>query len=214
MIKQERASRTRAALITAAAEKFADGGYAGTALRSITRAAGMSTGALTFHFPSKGALADAVVEEAQAVLRPTVGEVLRSPGAARDAVRDLVTVLVRLLHDDVLVRAAARLELEGSEGERNWSDEWYPELLRLTERAWRENRGRPAADGPEPLAALAALFVRSAGPLFRQRLDAAPVGAGRGGPEGTATELALDEHLRLWAVMCRLLLPLNDGVPD
>ncbi|MCC8476971.1 TetR family transcriptional regulator [Streptomyces parvus] len=213
MTRQERASRTRTALIKSAAARFADGGYAGTGLKSITAAAGMSTGALTFHFASKSELADAVVEEARAVLRPVVGEVLRSPGAARDTARDLVTALVRLLHDDVLVRAAARLELERPEGMRSWSAGWYPELLRLAERAWGETRGRLAADGPDQLAALAALFVRSAVPHFWHRADAQASAADRGEPAGTPGTAALDEHLRLWAVAWRALLASDDRVP-
>lgn len=214
MTRQERASRTRTTLIITAAERFAEDGYAGTGLKSIASAAGMSTGALTFHFPSKGKLADAVVEEAQAVLRPVVGEVLRCPGAARDTMQDLVTALVRLLHDDVLVRAAAWLELEGSEGVRSWSAGWYPELLRLAERTWWESPGRPATDGPDQLAALAALFIRSAGPYFRQRADADASTAGHGRLGGTPGTAALDEHLRLWAVLWRALLTSNDQVPD
>ncbi|MEV8530858.1 TetR family transcriptional regulator [Streptomyces sp. NPDC051211] len=197
MTRQERAARTRTALIGSAAARFADSGYAGTGLKSITSAAGTSTGALTFHFASKGELADAVVEGARAVLRPAVDEVLRRPGAALDTLEALVVALVRLLHEDVLVRAAARLELDGSEGVESWSAEWHPAVRRLAERAWRENAGRLAADGPDQLAALAALFVRSAGPHFRLRAVTATASA------------ALDEHLRLWAVMARVLL-----VPD
>ncbi|WP_228121232.1 helix-turn-helix domain-containing protein [Streptomyces fagopyri] len=57
MVKQVRAARTRQALVRAAAEVFADDGYALASLPAISRRAGVSTGALHFHFPSKDLLA-------------------------------------------------------------------------------------------------------------------------------------------------------------
>nr|QIY76262.1 helix-turn-helix transcriptional regulator [Streptomyces sp. RLB1-33] len=57
MVRQVRAVRTRRALVRAAAEVFAEDGYALASLPVISRRAGVSTGALHFHFPSKDLLA-------------------------------------------------------------------------------------------------------------------------------------------------------------
>jgi AcrR family transcriptional regulator len=64
MVIQKRAAMTRQALIRSAAEVFAETGYSAAALGTISRGAGVSAGALHFHFPSKLALAESVVREA------------------------------------------------------------------------------------------------------------------------------------------------------
>ncbi|WP_415947144.1 ScbR family autoregulator-binding transcription factor [Streptomyces sp. KLOTTS4A1] len=108
MVKQERAARTRQALIRAAAEVFAEQGFARASISTISRRAGVSNGALHFHFESKGALAEAVQQEAaEAVTRMTE----QAEGAA-DPLQMLVDAthgLVRRLADDVVVRAGFAL---------------------------------------------------------------------------------------------------------
>ncbi|MFJ9817359.1 ScbR family autoregulator-binding transcription factor [Streptomyces sp. NPDC101151] len=94
MVKQVRAARTRQALVRAAAEAFAHDGYARASLPAISRRAGVSAGALHFHFPSKDALAGEIesaaasmVEELTAHCRSTGGSAL---GALVAAIRRLV----------------------------------------------------------------------------------------------------------------------------
>ncbi|WP_370413267.1 ScbR family autoregulator-binding transcription factor [Streptomyces fradiae] len=64
MARQERAIRTRNALVESAAVLFDRDGYEVASLATISARAGVSSGALHFHFPSKAALADAVVAAA------------------------------------------------------------------------------------------------------------------------------------------------------
>ncbi|MET8504550.1 ScbR family autoregulator-binding transcription factor [Streptomyces sp. NPDC004787] len=64
MAKQERAIRTRNALVESAAVLFDRDGFELASLATISARAGVSSGALHFHFPSKAALADAVVAAA------------------------------------------------------------------------------------------------------------------------------------------------------
>ncbi|WP_159062215.1 TetR family transcriptional regulator, partial [Streptomyces caniscabiei] len=64
MAKQERAVRTRENLIRSAAEVFDREGYAVASITTISARAGVSNGALHFHFASKAALAEAVAEAA------------------------------------------------------------------------------------------------------------------------------------------------------
>ncbi|MEV0219209.1 helix-turn-helix domain-containing protein [Streptomyces sp. NPDC050704] len=69
MAQQERAVRTRNALIEAAAELFSRNGFEVVTLSAISTRAGVSNGALHFHFASKAALAAAVWEAAAQRLR-------------------------------------------------------------------------------------------------------------------------------------------------
>lgn len=60
---QERAVRTRDAVLTAAAEVFEKSGYSAATVEQIAAQAQTTKGALYFHFPSKAALAVAVVAQ-------------------------------------------------------------------------------------------------------------------------------------------------------
>ncbi|MCS0606466.1 TetR/AcrR family transcriptional regulator [Streptomyces sp. LP11] len=62
MARQVRAVRTRRAVIQAAAEVFAERGYAAATIADILERAGVTKGALYFHFESKEALARGVIE--------------------------------------------------------------------------------------------------------------------------------------------------------
>lgn len=64
--QQDRARITRALVVDAAAVEFAKRGYAAASINSILAASGRTKGALYFHFPSKDALAHAVLDEARA----------------------------------------------------------------------------------------------------------------------------------------------------
>lgn len=83
MAQQERAVRTRNALIESAAELFSKDGFDVVSLSTISTRAGVSNGALHFHFASKAALASAVWEAAaQRLRRITLEGRARSEAAA------------------------------------------------------------------------------------------------------------------------------------
>ncbi|MER6026105.1 ScbR family autoregulator-binding transcription factor [Streptomyces sp. NPDC001851] len=63
MAQQERAVRTRRAVLEAAAAVFAERGYAAATIAEILNRAGVTKGALYFHFDSKAALAQGVLQE-------------------------------------------------------------------------------------------------------------------------------------------------------
>lgn len=54
---------TRRAILDAALDLFAQGGFAGTSMRQIARAVGVRESALYHHFPSKAAIFEALLEE-------------------------------------------------------------------------------------------------------------------------------------------------------
>lgn len=61
--KQEQSAASRARLIAAASELFAERGYNNTSMQAIGEAAGISRGSISWHFGSKEGLLWAVVEE-------------------------------------------------------------------------------------------------------------------------------------------------------
>ncbi|MEV8320933.1 helix-turn-helix domain-containing protein [Streptomyces sp. NPDC059900] len=123
MTKQERAVRTRAALIEAAAELFHRDGFEATSLATVTARAKVSNGALYFHFATKADLADAVAASAAERLARIVeadgdgdgdgdtgdGGGVRGdgPSQGRELQRliDVTHAFVRALGGDVVLRA-------------------------------------------------------------------------------------------------------------
>ncbi|MFJ5999401.1 ScbR family autoregulator-binding transcription factor [Streptomyces sp. NPDC092370] len=114
MVKQERAARTRETLIRSAAEVFGREGFSRASLTAISSLAGVSNGALHFHFESKAALADVVEAEALARL---LALTRTEPAAGASHVQLLVDVTHRLadeLRGDVVLRTGFALGGEPS----------------------------------------------------------------------------------------------------
>jgi AcrR family transcriptional regulator len=137
MAKQERAARTRRALIRAAAEVFAEEGYVSASLTAISRRAGVSNGALHFHFESKTILAQAVEEEALQVVRRITGGPDRDGGYAPQRLVDATHQLIRGIADNVVVRAGFGLcgdpARRGGRLRREWQS-WIEGVLRCAKR--------------------------------------------------------------------------------
>ncbi|WP_371480500.1 TetR family transcriptional regulator [Kitasatospora sp. NBC_00315] len=123
---QERAARTREGLVCSAAGEFDRHGYAGSSLAGITRSAGISMGALTFHFATKEELAAAVREEGHAATLAVVGQVAARREGPVQSVVSLTLALAELLETEAAVRAAARLTREQQGGGPDWTSAWAP----------------------------------------------------------------------------------------
>lgn len=105
MAKQERAVRTRESLIRSAAETFYREGFAVASLSAISAQAGVSSGALHFHFASKAALADAVESAALDRLRTIAGVASREGVGRLQGLVDVTHGLALGLRGDVVLRA-------------------------------------------------------------------------------------------------------------
>ncbi|MER7543601.1 TetR family transcriptional regulator [Actinomadura sp.] len=79
---QDRARRTREALVSSARRLFAERGYAGVSAEEIVAAAGLTRGALHHHFGDKKELFRAVLEQVETELVARVGEAI---GTAADS---------------------------------------------------------------------------------------------------------------------------------
>lgn len=125
--KQERAVRTRDAILHAAAKVFDEYGFSGASISKIMNQAGVTQGGMYFHFKSKQGLAIAVMESQQDFVEP--------PGRASglQSLIDLTFYLARELRRNVLFRASVRLAVEQGEfGIRNDTayQEWVDHFLK------------------------------------------------------------------------------------
>lgn len=151
MVSQQRAAQTRTSLIRAAATAFQQNGYAGTALAEVARNAGVTMGALTFHFPAKQQLAREVVLKGAEFTACSLRAAQLPPGLP--GVVALTYVLSGLLAEDVTVRATARLAEEGEEFRESWLRTWDPMVVDFLSQA-RKARSIPLALPVESIALL------------------------------------------------------------
>jgi AcrR family transcriptional regulator len=142
--KQDRAVRTRLALIRSAAAQFEARGYVRASLAEISAGAGVSSGALHFHFANKAAVAEAVEDAAARALRAAAVRSRCDDGCALQRLVDVTHHVARMLSADGVVRAGLRLNVEGAAGRvRDLRREWRECVQGLLAEA--ERRGELAA---------------------------------------------------------------------
>ncbi|MCC3771740.1 ScbR family autoregulator-binding transcription factor, partial [Streptomyces sp. UNOC14_S4] len=105
-VKQERAVRTREALVQAGAEVFGELGFAGASVSKIADRAGLTLGAVYFHFKSKEELAREIVRAQPGRVSPP-----QQSEGLQHAVDITLTWAYGLVGDAVLF-AGARLVME------------------------------------------------------------------------------------------------------
>lgn len=105
-LKQERAVRTRNLILRAAAELFDEEGYEGASVTRIVERAGVTLGAMYFHFSNKQELAREVMNAQPYVIEP----LLKSSGLQR--LVDITLVWAHRLQTDPMLRAGVRLAVE------------------------------------------------------------------------------------------------------
>ncbi|MEU5219270.1 ScbR family autoregulator-binding transcription factor [Streptomyces sp. NPDC020807] len=153
-MKQERAERTRAAVVRAAAEVFAESGFAGASVTKIADRADVTLGAIYFHFRNKEDLArDIVTAQPEFVVPPNPSQGLQH------AVDVTLTWAYRLLESPIL-QAGARLVWEQEHftaPEENSHQQW----TELIERDLRAAQARRELKAGTDVGALARLIVNA-----------------------------------------------------
>jgi AcrR family transcriptional regulator len=102
-------ARTRARLVAASIELFDLDGFEGTSLDAVCRHISVTKGALYRHFPSKQALAVAVVEEHFQRWHEVRAEIQASGAGPTQTLIDVTHRMNELTHSDQTVRVAVRL---------------------------------------------------------------------------------------------------------
>jgi AcrR family transcriptional regulator len=146
---QERAGRTRRAILKAAAETFDAHGYLGTSLQDVVAGRHVSKGALYFHFPSKEELASAIIIEQRDLLSELVAELReRYPRAIRLLI-EVSRLTASRLGRDVMLRASTRLACEHEQIGRSAEslfDRWTDTIEKLLDEAEVQGDLLPGVD--------------------------------------------------------------------
>ncbi|MFJ1869710.1 ScbR family autoregulator-binding transcription factor [Streptomyces sp. NPDC088097] len=198
---QERAARTRKRLVRAAAEAFDEHGLGAASMQAVSRSAGVSKGALYFHFPSKEHLADAV--------RAACGDRFTAAASHLTAAGESpVQVLMRLpgltaewLGEDVIVRVGLRLGREQQRrGERDHDGRYlHRELHDLLSRLLRSAAERREVRVGLPLETCSSLLV---GFLFSLECRAR---------ESVPQEELVESIAELWSILLPGMAPVPEG---
>ncbi|MEU0502950.1 TetR/AcrR family transcriptional regulator [Nocardia sp. NPDC004278] len=111
--QQERARRTRAAIIRSAAVEFGKSGYAAASLNRILEGSRATKGAMYFHFDSKEDLARAVLDTAVERYRASAERWLaRTDLGPLDVLHGMIDEMALRLEHDIIVQAEFRLIIE------------------------------------------------------------------------------------------------------
>ncbi|MER7663643.1 helix-turn-helix domain-containing protein [Streptomyces sp. NPDC096193] len=136
-------------VLESAAVLFDRDGFEVASLSTISARAGVSSGALHFHFSNKAALADAVGREAALRLEVSTG---REAGGALQVSIDATHALVRALDHDAVLRAG--FGLSDGAGLRVMWQQWVEDVLRRAE--GEGARGRSVGDAVTAVVAVTA----------------------------------------------------------
>ncbi|SNT42196.1 ScbR family autoregulator-binding transcription factor [Rhodococcoides kyotonense] len=147
---QERAENTRQAVLVGAAVSFEKYGYGTASLSTILSHAGVTKGAMYFHFSSKEDLANAVIDAQHQLAMDGLRAVVEHVPTALDALILASKELARQLVSDPVARGGMRLTLDiGSiqpPVQRPYV-EWIEQVGELAARAAAEG---DLADGVDP----------------------------------------------------------------
>ncbi|MFD4468804.1 ScbR family autoregulator-binding transcription factor [Rhodococcus sp. NPDC058505] len=147
--QQERARRTRAAIVEAAAVEFARRGYAAASVNTILEGSHATKGAMYFHFDSKEDLARAVMAAALERYTESTDRWKRVDADPLQVLHAIIAELADRFADEVIVQAEFRLIIEPefySDVRAGGSQVWGHTAHELVLRAQREGLLRPDAD--------------------------------------------------------------------
>ncbi|OON72070.1 TetR/AcrR family transcriptional regulator [Streptomyces tsukubensis] len=116
---------TRHTLVLTAATLFEQRGFARTRLSEVSSHAGVSSGALHFHFASKDVLANVVQEYSAATLHRAASDARDRSDDALQGLVDITHAVAARLNTDVVARAGLLLDWDAAwEGGHRLGEEW------------------------------------------------------------------------------------------
>jgi AcrR family transcriptional regulator len=157
MVRQERAVRTRRAILEAAGAVFDEYGYASTTIAMVLERADVTKGALYFHFPSKESLAQAVLDE-----QLPLGAVPEQACKLQEII-DITFVFGQRLLSNALLKGSVRLTvdpcappgIDHSGPFRHWADH----LVELMRQARKQGELLPTVEPRDTVELLVGAFA-------------------------------------------------------
>lgn len=126
MAEQARAIRTRSKVLMATAEAINEFSYEKATISDIAKRAGTTPGAVYFHFPSKEAVAHAVIDTQNAASQEKAKATVAAGYCALEVMLRVSADLMYDIIDDPLTRAGIRLTTEihilDTPPTRSWND--------------------------------------------------------------------------------------------
>jgi TetR/AcrR family transcriptional repressor of nem operon len=137
-LSEKSTDTTRTQILRAACREFATKAYSSVSLDDILAAAEVTKGAMYFHFRSKHALAQAVMDQRSAMTRDAIVEILARKLSALESIIDIVYVVGAHDYTTEVGRAGLNLmdsvgRIEGVQAQR--LDEWTKTMSRAVVRA-------------------------------------------------------------------------------
>ncbi|MCD2135956.1 TetR/AcrR family transcriptional regulator [Rhodococcus qingshengii] len=111
---QDRAVRTREAIIAVAARHFDTDGYGHTSMNTIIHTGKFAKGAMYYHFPSKEAIAEHLISDWKRTVNESISEATTT-GPSTTAGEKLTAIFISLaqrIGEDTNLRAGMKLTLE------------------------------------------------------------------------------------------------------
>jgi AcrR family transcriptional regulator len=200
MARQVRALATREQILIAAADEIRRVGYSEATLAAISASAGVTTGALYFHFDSKQSIARALIEMQHRIVRTAAEEILKRPDESPLTKMMLMCAdLGDRLVDDPVVRAGIRLTTDQSTFEKPVQEPYRDWLITFEDLA-TEAEAQGQTTGEIPPVVLARFIipaytgVQLVSETFTERRD------------------LLERIHEMWQILIRAILP-SDAQP-
>ncbi len=141
---------TRAQILRAACREFAGKAYSSVSLDDILANAEVTKGAMYFHFRSKHALAEAIIDERTAITRGSIHEIMGRKLSGLETIVDIVYLVAAQDYTTEIGQAGLNLmdsvgRIEGVQAKR--LDEWIRGMAAAVARAVHEG---DIAEGRDP----------------------------------------------------------------
>lgn len=127
---KEEAEQTRQDLLEAALKVFSQKGYSAARLEDIAETAGVTRGAIYYHFGNKSELYKALIEEANQVGNSAIERAISEGGTFIEIVSRILVYTFQLLEDDQRFSQVMALQLNTPEAE-GYSQRRYNEAKEL-----------------------------------------------------------------------------------
>ncbi|MBP2520952.1 TetR/AcrR family transcriptional regulator [Rhodococcus erythropolis] len=111
---QQRAIATRAAILRTFAIAFDATGYAATTMNEVIKANSITKGSVYFHFPSKEAIAQELIESFDNAVAQSVSDAAGTGGSIAEQLRIVFASLADRIDNDRSLRAGFKLTLDPS----------------------------------------------------------------------------------------------------